>query len=100
LLISIAGLKFSLTDGDTATWEEYTLDNYSIAAGTRFIAVGIHSEREFTSYADQEFKPTLLRNQARSQNLVSVWPRWALHGGGTKLHRSANWRDPRLTNQI
>jgi hypothetical protein len=53
LLISIAGLKFSLTDGDTATWEEYTLDNYSIAVGTRFIAIGIHSEPEFTSYADQ-----------------------------------------------
>jgi hypothetical protein len=50
---NIAGLQFSLTDGDIATWEEYTLDNYSIAVGTRFIAVGIHSEREFISYADQ-----------------------------------------------
>jgi len=53
LFTSIAGLQFSLTDGDTATWEEYTLDNYSIAVGTRFIAVGIHSEREFASYADR-----------------------------------------------
>jgi hypothetical protein len=53
LFTSIAGLQFSLTDSDTATWEEYTLDNYAIAAGTRFIAVGIHSEREFASYADQ-----------------------------------------------
>jgi len=53
LFANIASPGFSLTDGNIATWEEYTLDNYSIAVGTRFIAVGIHSEREFASYADQ-----------------------------------------------
>ncbi len=40
------------TDASATSWEEFTLTNYIINAGTRYIAVGLHSNREFTSYAD------------------------------------------------
>ncbi|NKB20973.1 MAG: PEP-CTERM sorting domain-containing protein [Alphaproteobacteria bacterium] len=42
-----------LTDSNTSTWEEFSINNYVIAAGTRYIAVGLHSARASASYADQ-----------------------------------------------
>lgn len=40
------------TDADIATWDLFQLLDVVVPVGTRFLMVGIHSDRDFTSYAD------------------------------------------------